>query len=378
MQKIGNSDSPTNNQVMPHFTVTNNNSNSLNLNDIVIEYFIYEPQLNLSTLSWRNDWCRIGNNNNASSAYSISFSRLDTAFTDGDKKADIKITISFEEGYNLEPEEIAEIQFTFYRNDWQYNFNEETHWSWINSSTYSDADSTVVRSVDISNCQTGTCVLVGSMPPNSTIILDAYPENCGTGENMMFDKNITSGRFNSSANGQKLTLNKTSIEFQNNSGFTSSGNFGMLQKSILNNEELSFSYSKYPLVSLTTVDAFGISTKSIETEALKVDGIIKARNITVTAKNWPDYVFESDYKLTSLKNVESFINKNGHLPGIPSAKEVSKNGVDVVELQSKLLKKIEELTLHVLSMNKDNGILKNRIEMLEVVNQKLLENNTGE
>ncbi|ANH80053.1 hypothetical protein A8C56_02805 [Niabella ginsenosidivorans] len=67
---------------------------------------------------------------------------------------------------------------------------------------------------------------------------------------------------------------------------------------------------------------------------------------------WPDYVFKPDYQLMPLKNVESFIKKHGHLPEVPSAKEVAENGIEVGANQAVLLKKIEELMLHLIEMEK--------------------------
>ncbi len=71
-----------------------------------------------------------------------------------------------------------------------------------------------------------------------------------------------------------------------------------------------------------------------------------------TSANWADYVFEKDYKLTTLPKVEQFIIKNKHLPGIPSATEVVKNGIDLAEINAKLLAKVEELTLYMIDFNK--------------------------
>ena len=72
-----------------------------------------------------------------------------------------------------------------------------------------------------------------------------------------------------------------------------------------------------------------------------------------TAANcWPDFVFEENYKLKSLSDVESFINENKHLPGVPSAKEISEEGVNMVEMNKILLQKVEELTLHVIELEK--------------------------
>ncbi len=67
---------------------------------------------------------------------------------------------------------------------------------------------------------------------------------------------------------------------------------------------------------------------------------------------WADYVFDEDYDLMPLSEVESFIKENKHLPDVPSAKEVKKEGMDVAEMNALLLKKVEELTLHIIELEK--------------------------
>lgn len=74
--------------------------------------------------------------------------------------------------------------------------------------------------------------------------------------------------------------------------------------------------------------------------------------------NWPDYVFGKNYKLRSLTDVEKYINQNQHLPGIPAAAEMEKNGLAVGEMQTKLVEKVEELTLYVISLQKQIEELK--------------------
>jgi len=83
-----------------------------------------------------------------------------------------------------------------------------------------------------------------------------------------------------------------------------------------------------------------------------------ARKIKVTQTEWPDYVFDSSYKLLPLFQVEHFINLNGHLPDVPSEKDVVNGGLDVGDNQAVLLRKIEELTLYMIQVNKDVEKLK--------------------
>jgi len=101
----------------------------------------------------------------------------------------------------------------------------------------------------------------------------------------------------------------------------------------------------------------GIGTTA-PTEKLSVKGKIRAQEIKVELTGWADYVFAKDYKLPTLEETENHIKKNGHLPNIPSAAEVAKNGVELGEMNKKLLQKIEELTLYIIDQQK-------RIEKLE-------------
>jgi len=96
----------------------------------------------------------------------------------------------------------------------------------------------------------------------------------------------------------------------------------------------------------------GIGTAT-PTEKLAVNGKIRAKEIKVEPTGWSDYVFEDDYKIASLAEIEKYIKANKHLPEIPTAKEVAANGVDLGEMNKLLLKKVEELTLHLIQKDKE-------------------------
>ncbi|MCH9651508.1 MAG: hypothetical protein K0U98_24995 [Deltaproteobacteria bacterium] len=98
---------------------------------------------------------------------------------------------------------------------------------------------------------------------------------------------------------------------------------------------------------------------------LVVDGSIKTREIVVTNLNWPDYVFEGGYHLPSLSRLESLIQSEGHLPGIPSAREIAEEGIQVGQMQGMLLEKIEELSLYLIDLDKQNKNLRARLIALE-------------
>jgi hypothetical protein len=98
---------------------------------------------------------------------------------------------------------------------------------------------------------------------------------------------------------------------------------------------------------------------------LAVAGKVVCKEIEVTLTGLPDYVFSSDYKLRSLYDVENFINTNKHLPDVPSAKEVVENGLNLGDMNATLLQKVEELTLYMIQLQKENDALKVRVSSLE-------------
>lgn len=94
---------------------------------------------------------------------------------------------------------------------------------------------------------------------------------------------------------------------------------------------------------------------------ISVDGKIMCEELAVqNSSAWPDYVFEDDYELTSLKELETQIEALGHLPGVPSAEQVEAEGAKVGEVQTILLEKIEELTLYVIDLQKQIEVLENK------------------
>ena len=97
---------------------------------------------------------------------------------------------------------------------------------------------------------------------------------------------------------------------------------------------------------------------------LDVAGAARADKIIVNSTG-ADFVFAPSYQLPSLSKVETYIQKNHHLPGVASADEMKKDGLDVGDNQTKLLQKIEELTLYMIEMKKENEVLKMRVDQLE-------------
>jgi hypothetical protein len=99
----------------------------------------------------------------------------------------------------------------------------------------------------------------------------------------------------------------------------------------------------------------GIGTTDPKSFKLAVEGKIWAKEVQVALTNHgPDYVFEPTYHLKPLTEIETYIKENKHLPEVPSAKEMEKNGVQLGEMNMLLLKKVEELTLWVIELKKEN------------------------
>jgi hypothetical protein len=98
----------------------------------------------------------------------------------------------------------------------------------------------------------------------------------------------------------------------------------------------------------------GIGTENTEGYSLSVNGKIRAGDdIRVyPSAEWADYVFEETYSLPPLKEVEDYINKNRHLPEIPSASTVKEEGIELGRMDARLLQKIEELTLYTIAQEK--------------------------
>lgn len=96
----------------------------------------------------------------------------------------------------------------------------------------------------------------------------------------------------------------------------------------------------------------------------------KVKVAVKTSANWADYVFADNYELQPLKSVEQYIQKNKHLPGIPSAEQVVESGLDLASMDAKLLEKIEELTLHMIKMEK-------QLDQLKAENEQLKKNSSN-
>lgn len=98
--------------------------------------------------------------------------------------------------------------------------------------------------------------------------------------------------------------------------------------------------------------------KFLNNKNVWINGKLSAKEIDVSTTFWSDFVFNPDYKLMPLDELENFIKENNHLPSIPTESEVKRDGINVAEMNTKLLQKVEELTLYVIELKKENEQIK--------------------
>jgi hypothetical protein len=118
----------------------------------------------------------------------------------------------------------------------------------------------------------------------------------------------------------------------------------------------------------TTTQATGYS--------LSINGKVACTEVLVDAlANWPDYVFDEDYKLMSLEELEQAIQKNNHLPGMPTAAEIEENGIMLGDMQKRLLEKVEELTLYAIDQSKvisnQSKVISNQGKVISELQEKM-------
>lgn len=158
--------------------------------------------------------------------------------------------------------------------------------------------------------------------------------------------------------------NYNGLQFGDASGWGVAGIMAQVKSHANHTASMSFFTRKNgaapaPQMTLDENGQLGIGTTTPDSK-LTVKGTIHSQEVKVDLNGSvaPDYVFEKDYQLTSLEELKSYIDQNKHLPEIPSAKEMEQEGVNLKEMNLKLLQKIEELTLHIINQEQ-------RIQQLE-------------
>ncbi|MBC8054295.1 MAG: hypothetical protein H7Y13_14635 [Sphingobacteriaceae bacterium] len=149
-------------------------------------------------------------------------------------------------------------------------------------------------------------------------------------------------------------IDSRNIDFKIKSGFAggSGGNIiFMTQSNGITSHNEQMRIDKNGSVSIGTTNPQGYK--------LAVAGNVIAESVKVALQGtWPDYVFKSGHKLSSLQEVEKYVQENNHLPEMPSEAEVKKDGIDLGQMDAKLLKKIEELTLYMIDFKKEMDVIK--------------------
>ncbi|MBC7774711.1 MAG: hypothetical protein H7246_04670 [Phycisphaerae bacterium] len=155
-------------------------------------------------------------------------------------------------------------------------------------------------------------------------------------------------------------------------------NSGVMQLYTAGQDKIAFGYGNAnnftETMSLYTgTGQLGLYTLPVNGYRLAVNGKVICEELKVQLKSaWPDYVFSPNYKLRTLEEVEAHIKSENHLPGIPAAAELEKDGLEVGDMQKRMMEKIEELTLYLIDQNKrleqleqDNGTLHARLDKAE-------------
>ena len=121
-----------------------------------------------------------------------------------------------------------------------------------------------------------------------------------------------------------------------------------------------------PLLIQTSGGKVNIGTENSDPNALlTVKGGIAATEIKVATTTGADFVFSENYQLPSLKEIETFISNNKHLPAVPSAENMIKNGIELGQMNILLLQKIEELTLHLIKKEKEMEELRDEVKQIK-------------
>jgi hypothetical protein len=154
----------------------------------------------------------------------------------------------------------------------------------------------------------------------------------------------------STGNGNILIGNNTSTSSSNSDNELNIGNWIYGKNGIIGIGTLNVNCNNCSDYRLFVKD--GIKTEKIKVEFADVNG-------------WADYVFNKDYQLMPLDEVKKFVDENKHLPEVPTAEKVVENGLELKEFNALLLKKIEELTLHVIQLNENISRQEKRINELE-------------
>lgn len=288
-----------------------NGSQAINLSNYDIDYFIYEEGLDVNKL-----FCEIWSfSNGVNTDVAVKFSAYDPPFVAAAKKANIRCHIHFNGNKSIAANAIVNLSIGIKTVDW-YLFNKTQHYSYSGAIEYTLNPYIVV--------QTSNGVAFGILP--------------GT----------------SSTPGVKVAMQWIG----ESSTIPVNPEAGYVYLNTTDNVAYLYSNSKWIAISNSfwkkTLTGISYTEGTVATSTLTSDNV-EVKNVVATPR-WkmkiPDYVFDDNYQLESLNEVESYVQKYKHLKDIPSAAEIEKNGVDLAHFNMLLLKKIEELTLQVIELDK--------------------------
>jgi len=214
--------------------------------------------------------------------------------------------------------------------------------------TYSNAHANILS-------YTGITVGNGSYSPiytslwRSGLYFGAYPNNTGgSGAQSYSTGNMGAARFAFEEWMDRFVISFSPL------AYNSSGD-GRFQSNITWDNQFFFDRNGHMGIGMDVCAAY----------TLNVSGKIAAEEVNVLNPGWCDYVFEKDYQLLSIPDLEAYIYKNKKLPEVPSEAEVEQNGVNLAQMNATLLKKIEELTLYMLQQQKQLDELNKKLEALD-------------